>query len=193
MWTRYIQEICGVSLDTSKAYLLETRFGGMLKDTNSANFSELFRKVRADSSNALRRKIIDSIVTNETSFFRDTSPYELLQHKILPDLIDRRSRSSIRPIPIRIWSAACSTGQEVYSIAMVLKELLGDRPGYDAPHSGNRHFRQGDCAGELRSIHNSLELSRGVPPDKLTKSFCQNSAHKQRFAMMFVAMPHSGR
>ena len=130
VWSRYIQEICGINLDDSKGYLLETRLGSLLFEAGASSFSELFYKVRADSSNKLRGKIIEAITTNETSFFRDTSPFELLRHKLIPELIDRRNTSGTR-LPIRIWSAACSTGQEAYSTAIMLKELLGDLTRYD--------------------------------------------------------------
>jgi len=71
----------------------------------------------------LKRRVINEITTRETLFFRDSSPFDLLRNKLLPDLVDRRSRVGSR-IPIRIWSAACSTGQEAYSIAIVLRETL---------------------------------------------------------------------
>lgn len=103
----------------------------LLRETNSGGWSELLYKVKNETGTALRTKVISAITTNETSFFRDTAPFELLQFKILPELIDRKTKSAYRPIPIRILSAACSTGQEAYSTAIVLKELLGDFTGYD--------------------------------------------------------------
>ena len=93
-------------------------------------FRSFFYKTRADASGKLRAKIIDAITTNETSFFRDTAPFELLRHKLIPELIDRRNGNAAR-LPIRIWSAACSTGQEAYSTAIVFKEQLGDLTRYD--------------------------------------------------------------
>jgi chemotaxis protein methyltransferase CheR len=92
VWSRYIHEICGVFLDHSKGYLLETRLAGLLRDTGTGGFAELFYKAKADPTNTLRRKIIDAITTNETSFFRDTAPFELLQHKLIPELLDRRRK-----------------------------------------------------------------------------------------------------
>jgi len=130
-WARYIKEICGINLDETKGYLIETRLGGLLKETGSANFSDLLVKVKGDFSRVLRRQVINGITTNETSFFRDTAPFELLKNKILPECIDRKNRTGVKPITIRIWSAACSTGQEAYSIGMVLKELVGDTDRYD--------------------------------------------------------------
>jgi chemotaxis protein methyltransferase CheR len=170
VWSRYVHEICGVFLDESKGYLLETRLGGLLRETGVHGFSELYYKAKADLSNGLRRKIIDAITTNETSFFRDTSPFELLQHKLIPDLIDRRGKAGVRPIPIRIWSAACSTGQEVYSTGMVIKELLGDLRGYDVRILGT-DISDRAVAQASYGYFSRQELDRGMPPDKVAKYF----------------------
>jgi chemotaxis protein methyltransferase CheR len=169
VWSRYIHEICGIHLDNSKGYLLETRLGSLLVETRSSTFSELFYKVRADSTSKLRGKIIEAITTNETSFFRDTSPFELLRHKLLPDLLDRRGKTGTR-IPIRIWSAACSTGQEAYSTAIILKELLGDLTRYDIRILGtdisNKVVAQASYGEYTR-----MELERGMAPDALNRHF----------------------
>ena len=169
MWTRYIQEICGIHLDDSKGYLVETRLSGLLSEFGASSFSELFDKVRSDGSSKLRGKIIEAITTNETSFFRDVSPFELLRHKLIPDLIDRRNGNRAR-VPIRIWSAACSTGQEVYSAAMVLKELLGDLTGYDIRILGTDISNQA-VAQASYGAYNRLELERGLPPEMLARHF----------------------
>jgi chemotaxis protein methyltransferase CheR len=169
VWSRYIQEICGIYLDDSKGYLLETRLGNLLSEVGASNFSELFYKARADASSKLRRNIIDAITTNETSFFRDTSPFDLLRNKLIPDLIDRRNKNGAR-IPIRIWSAACSTGQEAYSTAIVLKELLGDLSRYDIRILGT-DISNKVVAQASYGEYNRLELERGLPPDQLARHF----------------------
>jgi chemotaxis protein methyltransferase CheR len=170
VWSRYIHEICGVYLDESKGYLIETRLGGLLRETGSGGWAELLYKVKGDLGNAMRTRVINAITTNETSFFRDTSPFEMLQHKIFPDLIDRRNKAGLRPVPIRILSAACSTGQEAYSTAIVLKELLGDFRGYDIRILGvdisDTAVAQASYAHFTR-----LELDRGLAPDKLARHF----------------------
>ena len=170
VWSRYIHEICGISLDESKGYLLETRLGGLLRDTGAASFSELYYRAKADLANALRRKIIDAITTNETSFFRDSAPFDLLRHKLIPELIDRRKKAGVRMVPLRIWSAACSTGQEAYSTGIVLKELLGDLNGYDIRILGTDISDKAVAAASYGHF-SRLELERGMPPDKITKHF----------------------
>ena len=173
IWSRYIHEICGVYLDQSKGYLFETRLGGLLQETDAHSFSELYHKAKSDFSNGLRRKIVDAITTNETSFFRDASPFELFQHKLIPDLIDRRGKNGVRPLPIRIWSAACSTGQEVYSTGIAIKELLGDLRGYDVRILGTDISDR--AVGQASYGHFSrLELDRGMSPDKVARHFAAN-------------------
>jgi chemotaxis protein methyltransferase CheR len=169
VWSRYIQEICGIHLDESKGYLVETRLGKLLPEAGAANFSELFYKARADTTSKLRGKIIEAITTNETSFFRDSSPFDLLRNKLIPDLIDRRGVAGAR-IPIRIWSAACSTGQEAYSTAIVLKELLGDLSRYDIRILGT-DISNKVVAQASYGEYNRLELERGLPPDTLARHF----------------------
>jgi chemotaxis protein methyltransferase CheR len=169
VWSRYIKEICGIHLDESKGYLVETRLGFLLPEAGASTFSELFYKVRSDASSKLRSKIIEAITTNETSFFRDTSPFELLRHKLIPDLIDRRNGNGGR-IPIRIWSAACSTGQEAYSTAIMLKELLGDLSRYDIRILGT-DISNKVVAQASYGEYSRLELERGLPPETLARHF----------------------
>jgi chemotaxis protein methyltransferase CheR len=181
-WSRYVYAVCGIHLDDSKGYLIETRLGPLLRETGSATFSELHYKVKADTSLVLRRKVVDAITTGETSFFRDTSPFDLLKHKVIPDLIDRRRKAlgSGRPVPIRIWSAACSSGQEVYSIAIVLKELLGSFQGYDIRVLGT-DISDKAVASASYGHYNKMELERGMPSDKIHAYFSAvNGAWKVR-------------
>ncbi len=172
LWSSYVHSICGVQLDSTKAYLLETRLGALLRETGSSGFSELYNKVRADPANKLRSKVIDAITTGETSFFRDTAPFELLRHKILPDLIDKRKKvlPNSRAIPIHIWSAACSTGQEVYSTAIVLKDLLVDLSRYDVRILGTDISDKAVATASYGQF-SKLEIDRGMASDKLSRYF----------------------
>jgi chemotaxis protein methyltransferase CheR len=170
VWSRYIYDVCGIFLDDSKGYLVETRLGGLIQETGAGGFAELHYKAKTDSSNVLRRKIIDAITTNETSFFRDSAPFDLLRHKLIPELVDRRRKATIRPVPIRIWSAACSTGQEAYSTGIVLKELLGDLSGYDIRILGT-DISDKAVAQASYGTFSRLELERGMPPDKVSRYF----------------------
>jgi chemotaxis protein methyltransferase CheR len=170
--SQYIYTLSGISLDASKGYLIESRLGPLLKETGLSTYSELYFKSKSDLTKTLQRKILDAITTGETSFFRDASPFELLQHKIIPDLIDKRNKVSGRvgPLPIRIWSAACSTGQEIYSIAIVLRELLGDMSKYAIRLLGTDISDQA-VALASKGAYNAIEIERGLTKDKLMKYF----------------------
>jgi len=169
---QYVYSLSGIRLDDSKKYLIETRLADLLQETGSASYNELYFKVRSDPTKALQRKMVDAMTIKETSFFRDSSPFELLQHKILPDLIDKRNQSKFgaAPVPIRIWSAACSTGQEIYSIAITLKELLIDLKGYNIRLLGT-DISDAAVAHASRGIYNKIEIERGLTPDKINKYF----------------------
>ena len=169
-WSKYIHEVSGVFLDQTKGYLIETRLGGLLRELGTGGWSELLFRVKSDPTGAWRTKVINAITTNETSFFRDTAPFELLQFKIFPDLIDRRNKAGIRPVPIRILSAACSTGQEIYTTAIVLKELLQDFRGYDIRMLG-LDISESVVAQASYAHYGRLEVERGMTPERLIRHF----------------------
>jgi chemotaxis protein methyltransferase CheR len=172
LWARYVYSITRISLDPSKGYLVETRLAELFRDTGSRSFRDLLDKVMADSTGALKRKVVSAITTNETSFFRDTSPFDLLRQKLLPELVDARVRQlgRAKPITLRIWSAACSTGQEVYSTAIVCKETLGDMSKYDVRILGT-DISDRVIAQASYGKYTKLELERGLSPDKLLAYF----------------------
>jgi len=170
--SQYVYDISGIYLDQTKTYLFETRFSPLLEKEGFSSYSALYQKARADLGKKLELKIIDAISTNETLFFRDTGPFEVLRHKVIPDLIDARSArsSGLLPTSIRIWSAACSTGQEIYSIAIVLKELLPDMKKYNIKLLGT-DISDAAVAQASYGKYNKFEIERGLAKDKLQKYF----------------------
>jgi chemotaxis protein methyltransferase CheR len=167
----YIYSICAVSLDRSKAYLMEGRLSRLVEETGCGSFSCLIDRAKSEPSRSLERRIIDAITTNETLFFRDTAPFDLLRHKIVPELIDRRAKTGSSRI--RIWSAACSTGQEIYSIAILLKELLGDPDRYGVSLVGT-DISNDAVARASRGLYNATEIARGLSEPLRNKYFAQN-------------------
>lgn len=122
---KFIKEISGISLEQNKTYLIESRLSELAESEGVKTFSDFFFKAKFNK--ILKEKIIDAISTNETSFFRDKTPFEAMKYKVIPDLIDSKTSGTMRGIPsIKIWSAACSSGQEPYSIAMILMDMLPD-------------------------------------------------------------------
>jgi len=173
--TKYIHDISGILIEKSKAYLIETRLAGIADELGCESYMDLHKKAFLDPSKTIKERIIDAISTNETLFFRDSAPFDLLQHKILPELIDFRSAkgSSLLPTPIRIWSSACSTGQEVYSIAIVLKELLPDPSKYNIRLLGT-DISDAAIAQASYGQYNKFEIERGLSPVNLRQYFCEN-------------------
>ncbi len=171
-----LKAVC--DLDESKAYLIETRLGGLIKEYECSSYKELCSRAKTESNKTIENRIIDAISTNETLFFRDTGPFEVLQHKILPDLIDRRTEklSGLLPVPIRIWSAACSTGQEAYSIAIVLKELLPDLKKYNVKLLGT-DISDSAIGQASYGTYNKFEIERGLSKEKLQKYFIPNGGN----------------
>ncbi|MBZ4685018.1 MAG: methyltransferase, CheR-type [Desulfomicrobiaceae bacterium] len=169
--TKYVYALCGVALDASKAYLLESRFKPLLSKYGLSSYMELYQKAVADKSGEMEKDIVSAITTNETLFFRDNSPFEVFKHKILPDIIDARSKMYAgRPIPIRIWSAACSTGQEVYSIAIALIETLGRLDRYQISILGT-DISDEAIAKASYGKYNKFEIERGLPMNVLHRYF----------------------
>lgn len=169
--TKYIYEISGIYLDESKKYLLETRLNTIAEEYGCSSYQDFYSKAKTDASKLIERKIIDAISTNETLFFRDTGPFQLLQHKIFPELIDARtSKSALIKTNLKIWSAASSTGQELYSVAIVLQELLGDLSKYSIKLLGT-DISDAAIAQASSGKYNKFEIERGLARDKLTRYF----------------------
>ena len=167
---QYIQDISGIYLDQSKSYLFETRLSSIAGGHGCKSYQELMVKAKKDPTKLVEKSIVDAITTNETLFFRDKGPFELMQHKILPEVIDARSSKSSLKTQIRIWSAAASTGQELYSIAIVIKELLRDAPGYSFTLLGT-DISDAAIAQASYGKYNRFEIERGLDKKYLQKFF----------------------
>jgi len=171
-WAGYIQALTGITLDATKSYLIENRLGELLRQEGCSTFSDLLARAKGDSSGRLQRVIVNLITTGETLFFRDGAPFELIRSHLLPELIERQRRMSTPGgLPrIRILSAACSTGQEVYSLAMVLKEVLIDLSAYDVLVMGIDISDQA-ISRASRGVYQKIELERGLVPEQVGRYF----------------------
>jgi len=165
---QYVYSLCAITLDESKGYLIEGRLARLVEETRAGSYNGLLMRAKSDASRAIERRIIDAITTNETFFFRDTSPFDLLRYKIIPELVDRRARAGAARI--RIWSAACSTGQELYSIAILLRDLLGDTDRYGI-HLVGTDISDDAVARASRGLFSPIEISRGLSESQRAKYF----------------------
>lgn len=173
--SKYIYDISGIFLDEKKAYLLETRLKMIMDAEGFTSYQELYQRAKSEKSGQMERKIIDAVTTNETLFFRDKSPFEMFKYKVMPDLIDKRASQTPggMPINIRIWSAACSTGQEIYSLAIILKELIPDQKKYRIKLLGT-DISDDAVAQASYGKYNRFEIERGLEKDQLQRYFVSN-------------------
>jgi len=127
----YIEGECGISIPADKQYLVETRLTRLVAENGCRSFGEFHRKVTTGANRALRDRIVDAMTTNETLWFRDGSPWVAMRDQVLPVL----ARAAPGSRKIRIWSAACSTGQEPYTIAMLIDHQHRVQPARALPPS----------------------------------------------------------
>ncbi len=120
----FLQDASGILLGDNKQYLVKSRLRRILEDNQLGSLGELLDRLKHPGRRNLSEVVIDAMTTNETLWFRDNHPFRILQDILLPEFADRKM-----PQPLRIWSAACSTGQEPYSTAMVIEEYRRSRPG----------------------------------------------------------------
>lgn len=125
--SKYVHEICGIVVEERKSYLFEQRLSPMLKQMECEDYLELYEKLKSGGVAKAREKVIDAMTTNETSFFRDGHPFEVFRSEVLPwlesKIEERKQRSYVRKgEKVSIWSAASSTGQESFSLAMCIHE-----------------------------------------------------------------------
>ncbi|MBN1931627.1 MAG: protein-glutamate O-methyltransferase CheR [Desulfobacterales bacterium] len=170
--SKYIYDISGIYIDQKKTYLIESRLSSIAEALNCTSYIEFYCKAKSDPTLRIKNMIINAITTHETFFFRDSQLFEMMADKILPDLIDRKAADSSKflPLNIRIWSAACSTGQEVYSIAIVLKEVVSNINKFNIRILGtdisDKAIVQAS-AGE----YNKFEIERGLSDRRLNRYF----------------------
>jgi len=124
LFKKYLLESCGLDIPLEKKYLFNTRLCELIRENNFKSFSDLYLNLKNGGSKELQKKIIEYMTTHETSFFRDIHPFETLQNIIIPKILSSKLKSSQSSPKIRMWSVACSTGQEPYSMAMILQEEI---------------------------------------------------------------------
>lgn len=153
-----VSELCGIYLDSSKDYLIEGRLAKLVKQTGSVDYADFARKARRTPS--IEADVINAITTNETLWFRDSTPFDALRYKIIPELIDAKASSPF-PKRFRVWSAASSTGQEAYSIAMAFADVIPDIDQWDLQIYGT-DISSAAVEHAKRGFYNELEVSRGL-------------------------------
>ncbi len=151
-------------IDPSRNALFETRLQPIAQRAGASTLKDFVSILRVDRTPQLHRAVAEAMTINETSFFRDVKPFDLLREKILPELIARNSATR----RLRIWSAANSTGQEAYSIAMLIAESFPQLAAWDVKIVGT------DISAQVieyarRGRYRRMEVNRGLPARMLVK------------------------
>lgn len=162
---KLMRDRCAIIIDPGKEYLAECRLAPLVGAGGYASVQHLLRTLQSQAFSGMHRQVLDAMTNNETWFFRDCIPFQLLKEMILPTLLQRRSGER----SIRLWSAACSSGQEPYSLAMLLRENFG-LPTWkytiDATDVSSAILERAK-----RARYSQLEINRGLPAHFLTKYF----------------------
>jgi chemotaxis protein methyltransferase CheR len=169
-WLRKLVKLrSGIVLTAEKEYLLESRLLPLARRENMTTLTDLVARLKAPGSEGLAFAVIEAMTTNETFFFRDKIPFDHLRDTVLPALIAARAREK----RIRIWCAAAASGQEPYSVAMVLKGMAQQLRGYrvdllatDLSHEVIERAKLG--------FYSQFEVQRGLPIHLLVRYFTQS-------------------
>jgi chemotaxis protein methyltransferase CheR len=159
-----IEEKCGISMGPDKAYLLESRLGSLLAEYGLSSFGELYQMIAGSGDSDIIEKVIDAVVTNETYWFRDKAPWSVLEDILVPEYIQELADG--KRSKVRIWSAACSSGQEPYSAAMCIDRRLA-RSGNSSVSLSQFDILATDISGTIVQMacmgrYDSISMSRGL-------------------------------
>jgi len=155
-----------IVLEAGKEYLVESRLAPLARKEKYSTLDELMAKLRSQPFNGLHWKVVEAMTTNETSFFRDGHPFEALKKSVLPELLAKREGER----KLHIWCAASSSGQEPYTVAMVMREHFPMLAGWTV------RFASSDISSEMlvraqEGRYSQLEINRGLPAALLVKYF----------------------
>lgn len=159
-FSRFLEAQCGIVLGDSKQYLVRSRLSPLVTKFELESLSALLKDVISGRNRELRLAAVDAMTTNETLWFRDTYPFAVLGEKLLPELAGNKRQ-------IKIWSAASSSGQEPYSMAMTVLETQAKKPGM----VGNVSITATDISASMleqcrTGVYDNLALGRGLSPER---------------------------
>lgn len=163
-----LKQRSGLVINRDKVYLLESRLTPIARRRGLETLDELIAVIRREKNEALIRSVVEAMTTNESFFFRDTTPFDLFRDHVLPKLRETHAATK----RVRIWCAAASSGQEPYSLAIILKELSAQWAGWTFEILGTDICTQ--VLDKARAgIYSQFEVQRGLPIRMLIKYFTQ--------------------
>jgi chemotaxis protein methyltransferase CheR len=169
---KLVHDRSAIALEANKDYLVESRLLPLARQKGMSSLAELVAKLRSSPPGDLHTEVVEAMTTNETSFFRDIHPFDALRKEIFPPLI--AARSAVRAITI--WSAASSTGQEAYTIALLLADYFPELRDWNIRIIGSDLSQQVLEKAE-RGEYTQLEVNRGLPAAMLVKHFEKVGLH----------------
>ena len=170
---RFLEDACGILLGDNKHYLVQSRLNKMVVDDGVSSLGDLVGRLRRErSGGALREQVIEAMTTNETFWFRDNHPFKILTEEVLPEFSKRKVRTP------KIWSAACSTGQEPYSISIIVQEYLRQNLGaLNDVQVTATDISPAVIENAKKGYYDVLAVARGLPVDIKNRYFVRDSAH----------------
>ncbi|MFJ4354331.1 protein-glutamate O-methyltransferase CheR [Pseudomonas sp. NPDC089428] len=164
----FLEKACGILLGENKQYLVSSRLNKLMEQQGIKSLGELVQRIQTQPRGGLREQVVDAMTTNETLWFRDTYPFEVLKNKVIPEFI--RNNPGQR---LRMWSAACSSGQEPYSISMAIDEF--ERSNLGQLKMGAQIVAT-DLSGSMLTNcktgeYDSLAIARGLSQERLQRYF----------------------
>jgi chemotaxis protein methyltransferase CheR len=169
-----VRQRSAIVLEPGKEYLVESRLTAVARVEGFASLEQLLGELRSQPANGLHARVVEAMTTNETSFFRDIHPFDSLRQSVLPDLIQRRAAER----QLVVWSAACSTGQEPYSIAMLIRENFPALAGWSVRILATDLSTEVLARARLGRF-TQLEMNRGLPARYLVKYFTKSGSDWQ--------------
>lgn len=172
--SRLLYAQCGLVLEPGKEYLVRGRLTPIMEKHRCQSLDQLLQRIQTNGSTGLLTEVIEAMVTTETSFFRDFHPFETLRKTVLPALIEQRRKKK----QLNIWCAASSSGQEPYSVALLIRDAFPEL------ESWKLFFSATDLSREMLTRcrtgrYSQLEVNRGLPTPLLLKWFKQEGANWQ--------------
>lgn len=172
VFREFLEKACGIVLGDNKQYLVSSRLNRLLEQEGIKSLGELVRRIQTNPRSGLRESVVDAMTTNETLWFRDIYPFDVLKNRLLPEFIKQNPGQRLR-----IWSAACSSGQEPYSLSMSIDEFDKTNPGQ---LRGGAQIVATDLSGNIlsaakRAEYDSLSVARGLSQDRLMRYFDQSA------------------
>ena len=164
----FLEKTCGILLGSNKQYLVSSRLNKLMEQQGLKSLGDLVRKIQAQPRSGLREQVVDAMTTNETLWFRDTYPFEVLRSRVLPELLKGSPGQRLR-----IWSAACSSGQEPYSLSMTIDEYERSSPSQPktAIQIVATELSGAMLAASKAAEYDSLAIARGLSSERLQRYF----------------------